>query len=123
PTADPHLSTGADGQAASNLEIFLTSHPQAMTGTLTLTLTGSNGVSFASRSFPVGSTNVANADENATQFGPSTVTARTVTLPIANTGTVAEELDITGPILDVAPNATPGPIQCVVSSNGTTLGT
>ena len=123
PTADPHLSTGADGQAASNLEIFLTSHPQAVTGTLTLTLTGSNGVSFASRSLPVGSTNVANADENATQFGPSTVSARTVTLPIANTGTVAEELDITGPMLNVAPNATPGPIQCVVSSNGTTLGT
>lgn len=123
PSADPHFSQGAGGQAATSLEIFLTSHPQAITKSLTLTLTGSTGVTFAQRSSPVGSTQVGNADENATQFGPSTVSSRTVTWPIATTGTVAEELYLTGLMLDVAPHAQPGPVKAVLSSNGTNLGT
>ncbi|NMP24841.1 alkaline phosphatase family protein [Sulfobacillus harzensis] len=123
PIADPHLSQGANGQAASGLELFVTSQPTSITGNLTLTLIGSQGVTFAKRSSPVGSTKVGNADEDATQFGPSVVSARTVTLPIANTGTVAEELDVSGLMLDVGPNAQPGPVQATLASGSTTLGT
>ena len=123
PSADPHLSAGTKGQAAASLEFFITDHPQTITHDLTITLTGSHGVTFAGRSTPVGTTAVANADENATQFGPSNVTPDTVTVPIANTGTVAERLYLTGLMLNVADGASLGPIKAAVSANGISLGT
>lgn len=123
PTADPHLTLGADGQAVTPLELFVTDHPNAITHDLTVTLTGSPGVTFARRSSPVGSTHVGNAEENATQFGPSVVTPRSITWPIAHTGTVAEGLDITGLMLDVSSHASLGPIHAKVSSDGVNLAT
>lgn len=123
PLADPHVSLGANGQAASGLELFVLQHPSAISGNLTLTLTGSSGVLFAMRSSPVGSTQVSNADENATQFGPSTVSTRTVTIPIANIGTVPEDLFVTGLMLDVSSNATPGPIKATLTTGSASLGT
>ncbi len=125
PSSDPHLSVGAQGQAATSLALFLTNPKDsaAVTGNLTLTLQGPTGVSFARRSSPVGTTRVSNADEAATQFGPSKVSSQSVIVPVAATGTVSETLFITGLMLNVTPNAPGGPVRARLSSGSVQLGT
>ena len=123
PSADPHISLGASGQAAASLAVFVTNHASSLSKNLSLTLTQSSGVTFSHRSSPVGSTQVANADETATQFGPSVVGSHTISLPIAAVGQVPETLDITGLLLNAAPNAATGPVKVKVSAGSVQLGT
>ena len=122
PLADPHFSLGASGQAASGLEIYAYSDPSAVTHSLTLTLGSGSGLTFAGRSSPVGSTAVANADEDATQFGPASVSKDVVSFPIATTGKVPERLFLTGLMVDVASSAATGPVTATLASSGVSFG-
>lgn len=120
-TSDPYLRAVTRHQAAATVEMT-----EATKGVLTHSLTiklpsNETGVGFSRRTKPVGSTFVPSPTDAGVEFAPSTLTRRTITIPVATVSGYPSEAIVTGISLDVA-SAPAGPVVAQVSSGGKALG-
>lgn len=122
PGSNPYFTEFTRHQAAATVDIQEKTGA-ALTGSVTLTLNGPAGVTFAQASSPVGSTDISNPDANAVTFAPSSVTPSTVAIPVSHTGTAPATAIITGLLVNVPYGVPAGPVTAAISSGGQSLGT